>query len=718
MADSFHEEEVLGKAYDSRLMRRLLAYLRPYWRVVMVALIAIFFYGLLQSVPPYLMKVEIDRYLDPAGHRTTPHILAQFLSHDPRVGILQIALLFFLPSVLLTFFLEFGQSFAMQLVGQKVMYDLRQQIFAHLQRLQLSYYDRNPVGRMVTRLTTDVDVLNDLFASGVVAIFGDIFTLLSIIVVMLEMDWRLALLTFSVLPLIVGVTMAFRKAVRDSYRRIRIAIARINAYLQEHITGMAVLQLFNREERSYAEFEKINRVHMDAYKDSILAYGLFYPTVELLGVVAIGIIIWLGGGMSLRGAVTVGTAIAFIQYSQRFFRPIQDLSDKYNLLQAAMAASERIFKLLDTEITITDPVVGARGDDRGRESGIGSREEARVRGLGFGVRSRDRNREWEVENGEEWPGPGTRNSRLRGVRDFGDGGDGTSRQRSAGSAFSLRNPNPESRTATSSQVPTPDSRLASPARVEFRDVSFAYSENHRVIENVCFTIDPGETVAVVGHTGAGKTTLTSLLLRFYDIQEGTITLDGIDIRRLCLCDLRRNFGIVLQDPFLFSGTIASNIRMGTEWITEADIRDAAREVNILDFIESLPGGFEEPVRERGSTLSTGQKQLLSFARAIAHSPRILILDEATSSVDPETEYMIREGLRSLLRGRTSLVIAHRLSTIQNASKIILMHHGHIREMGTHQELLEKRGIYYKLYQLQYKDQEAVTVRAVDTPLKS
>ncbi|HMD96690.1 MAG TPA: ABC transporter ATP-binding protein [Terriglobia bacterium] len=655
MAESIHEEEVLGKAYDSRLMRRLLTYLRPYWRVVVVALIAIFFYGLLQAVPPYLMKVEIDRYLDPTKQQHTPHILAQFLSADPRMGILQIALLFFLPSVLLTFFLEFGQSFAMQLVGQKVMYDLRRQIFAHLQRLQLSYYDRNPVGRMVTRLTTDVDVLNDLFASGVVAIFGDIFTLLSIIVVMLKMDWKLALLTFSVLPLIVAVTMAFRKAVRDSYRRIRTAIARINAYLQEHITGMAVLQLFNREERSYAEFEQINRTHMDAYKDSILAYGLFYPTVELLGVVAVGIIIWLGGGMSLRGAVTVGTAIAFIQYSQRFFRPIQDLSDKYNILQAAMAASERIFKLLDTPVTITDPPEPAE------EPGFG------VRDSGFA----------------EEPG-----------------------------LAEVRFPTRDSRLPSSSRIPSPESRTPEfQGRVEFRNVGFAYRDGHRVVENVSFTIEPGETVAVVGHTGAGKTTLTSLLLRFYDIQEGSITLDGIDIRRLRLCDLRRNFGIVLQDPFLFSGTIASNIRMGTEWITDSDIREAAREVNILDFIESLPGGFNEPVKERGSTLSTGQKQLLSFARAIAHSPRILILDEATSSVDPETEYMIREGLRSLLRGRTSLVIAHRLSTIQNASKIIVMHHGHVREMGTHQELIEKRGIYYKLYQLQYKDQEAVTARA-------
>src|SRR6266704_2923027 len=354
MAD-FHEEEVLGKAYDSRLMRRLLDYLRPYWLVVLVALVATLLYGVLQAVPPYLMKVEVDRYLDPTGRAELPHWLARFLSSSPLVGISQIAFAFFLPTVIATFFLEFGQTFAMQLVGQKVMYDLRKEIFGHLQRLQMSFFDRNPVGRLVTRVTTDVDVLNDLFASGVTAIFQDFFTLLSIIVVMLELNWKLALLTFSVLPLIVVTTMMFRRAVRESYRRIRVAIARINAYLQEHLTGMAVLQLFNREERSHEEFEKINRSHMDAYKDSILAYGLFYPTVELMSALAVAIILYFGGGMALHGAVTVGTAIAFIQYSQRFFRPIQDLSDKYNILQSAMASAERIFKLLDTPVTIADP---------------------------------------------------------------------------------------------------------------------------------------------------------------------------------------------------------------------------------------------------------------------------------------------------------------------------------------------------------------------------
>ncbi|MGD0920220.1 MAG: ABC transporter ATP-binding protein [Terriglobia bacterium] len=615
MSDGFHEEEVLGKAYDARLMRRLLAYLRPYWLVVLAALVAIVLYGILQALPPYLLKVEVDRYLDPASRAKLPAVLDRFLSPNPLVGIAQIAFVLFLPTVLLTFLLEFAQSYAMQLVGQRVMYDLRKQIFAHLQRLQLSFYDRNPVGRLVTRVTTDADVLNELFASGMVAIFGDFFTLLSIVVVMLALNWKLALLTFSILPLIVLVTVAFRKAVRESYRRIRVAIARINAYLQEHITGMAVIQLFNRESRSFEEFEKVNRVHMEAYKDSILAYGLFFPAVEFLGVLAVAIIIYRGGGMAIEGLVTVGTAIAFIQYSQRFFRPIQDLSDKYNILQAAMASAERIFKLLDTPVTIADP-----------------------------------------------PRP-----------------------------VPLENPQ---------------------GQVEFRGVGFAYRDDHRVVENVSFTVEPGETVAIVGHTGAGKTTLTSLLLRFYDVQEGAVLFDGIDIRQVRLRDLRQNFGMVLQDPFLFFGTIAGNIRLGTEGISDARLREVTRQVNILDFVESLPGGLYEPVKERGATLSVGQKQLLSFARALAHNPRVLILDEATSSVDPETESLIREALRRLLENRTSLVIAHRLSTIQNASKIVVMHKGHVREVGTHQELLERRGIYHKLYELQYKDQDLSVVRSL------
>jgi ATP-binding cassette subfamily B multidrug efflux pump len=557
----------------------------------------------------------VDRYLDPTRGQRLPHILSSFLSRDPIIGIAQIAFALFLPAVVASFLLEFAQSFAMQLVGQKVMYDLRQQLFLHLQRLELAFFDRNPVGRLVTRVTTDVDVLNDLFSSGVVAIFGDFFTLLSIMVAMLYVNWKLALLTFAVLPVIAAVTASFRKAVRDSYRRIRAAIARINAYLQEHITGMAVMQLFNREDRSFDEFEEANRAHMEAYKDSILAYGLFFPAVELVGVIAVAIILYSGGGMAMRGAVSVGTAIAFIQYSQRFFRPIQDLSDKYNLLQAAMASSERIFKLLDTPVTITDP-------------------------------------------------------------------------------------------------PHPRPLERPRGHVEFHDVSFAYKDDHKVLNNISFAITPGETVAVVGHTGAGKTTLTNLLLRFYEASEGSITFDGIDIRELRLRDLRKNFGIVLQDPFLFSGTIASNIRLGTEGITDAQVRAAAQQVNLYEFIESLPAGFDEPVRERGATLSVGQKQLLSFARALVHNPRILVLDEATSSVDPETEHLLREGMRRLIENRTSLVIAHRLSTIQNASKIVVMHKGRVREVGTHQDLLEQRGIYFKLYHLQYKDQDIPAARVV------
>jgi ATP-binding cassette subfamily B protein len=588
---------------------------------VFLALVAIILYGIIQAVPPYLIKLAVDYYLDPAGRREIPDFLARLLSPQPLVGIVQIAVLLYLPAALLSFLLEFGQGFTMQVVGQRVMYDLRKEIFGHLQRLQLSFFDRNPVGRLVTRVTTDVDVLNDLFASGMVAIFGDFFTLVSIMVVMLRIDAKLALLTFAVLPFIVLTTMWFRKAVRESYRKIRVAIARINSHLQEHLTGMSVIQLFNHEDRSREAFERINASHRDAYKDSILAYGLFYPAVELLSMVAIAIILYAGGSMTLQGTVTVGTAIAFIQYAQRFFRPIQDLSDKYNILQAAMASAERIFKLLDTPVTITDP----------------AQPEA------------------------------------------------------------LENPR---------------------GRVEFRGVSFAYQDNHRVVENISFTIEPGETIAIVGHTGAGKTTLTSLLLRFYDVQEGQVLIDGVDIRKLRLDDLRRNFAVVLQDPFLFSGTIESNIRLGTEWITDEQVRDAVRRVNILDFVESLPGGLQEPVKERGATLSVGQKQLLSFARALAHRPRILILDEATSSVDPETEALIREGLHHLLENRTSLVVAHRLSTIQNANRIVVLHKGHVREIGTHQELLQQRGIYYKLYQLQYKDQELSVLRSPPSIVES
>ena len=613
MSDSYHEEEVLGKAYDGRLMRRLLGYLVPYRKVTVMAFVSIIGASFLQVIPPYLLKVEVDRYLDLGRGAPVVAFLDSWLSSDPRVGIFQIALLIFLPVLLLTFALEFVQTYTMQLVGQKIMFDLRREVFAHLQRLPLSFFDKNPTGRLVTRVTADIDVLNDLFASGVVAIFGDFFTLFGIIIVMLTINWRIALMTFAVLPLIVMTTMAFRRVVRESYRRIRTALARINAYLQEHLSGIAVVQLLNREERSFEEFETINRDHLKAYKDSILAYGLFYPAVEYFGVIAVAIVLWFGGGLAMDGVVSLGVVLAFIQYSQRFYRPIQDLSDKYNILQSAMASSERIFKLLDTPVTISDPAQPLQLP----------------------------------------PGKG---------------------------------------------------------KIEFRNVSFAYQEDYWVLEDVSFTVDAGQTVAVVGHTGAGKTTLTNLLLRFYDVHKGEILLDGVDIRRLRQADLRRNFAIVLQDPYLFSGTISSNVRLGTEGIGQEAVESATERVKLDRYVNQFPEKYQARVDERSSTLSVGQKQLLSYARALAHDPRILILDEATSSVDPETEFAVRAGVEKLLENRTALVIAHRLSTIQNADKIVVLHRGKVRETGTHWELIAKQGLYYKLYQLQYKQQELLGAR--------
>ncbi|MFB3916572.1 MAG: ABC transporter ATP-binding protein [Terriglobales bacterium] len=629
----YHEEDVLGKAYDSRLMRRLLTYLRPYkWQVVL-ALAAIVLKSIADVLGPILTYVAIDKYLapHPAVELHKPSLfqmppavrtfLDNTLSAQPLTGITQIAG-FYVALLAFAFLLEFTQTYFMQWTGQKVMFDLRSQIFRHLQRMHIGFFDRNPIGRLVTRVTTDVDALNDMFTSGVVAIFEDVFVLAGIVAIMMKMDWRLALIAFSVIPFIVVATLVFRQKVRDSYRRIRVAIARINAYLQEHVTGMVVVQLFNREKRAFRHFEKVNRTHMDAFKDAILAYALYYPTVEILSAVAIALVIWFGGGQVIRGVTTIGVLVAFIQYAQRFFRPIQDLSEKYNILQSAMASSERIFKLLDTPPEIVSPASPKK------PSGIG-----------------------RIEFDHVW---------------FTYG------------------------------------RVAAGDRVE------ATGEPDWVLRDVTFSIEPGQNVAIVGHTGAGKSTLISLLLRFYDVQRGAIRIDGVDVREMDLADLRRRFGVVLQDPFLFSGTVEQNIRLGSAWIKDMKVEEAAEEVNIADFIRTLPEGFKEKVRERGSTLSTGQKQLISFARALAHDPKILVLDEATSSVDTETEFRVREALVRMVEGRTSLIIAHRLSTIQSADRIVVMHKGRVREMGTHQELLAQRGIYWKLYQLQYKDQE-VTV---------
>ncbi len=636
-----HEEEVLGKAYDSRLMARLLKYLRPYSWQVAIALLSILLKSFADVLGPYLTKVAIDRYLAPARGNVAG--IWSWLSPRPTTGIAQIALIY-VGLLIFGFLLDFLQTYFMQWTGQKVMFDLRRQIFRHLQRLHVAFFDKNPVGRLVTRVTTDVDQLNDMFTSGVVSIFEDLFVLCGILGVMLCMNWKLALITFAVLPFIVIATRVFRDRVRDSYRRIRVAIARINSYLQEHVSGMVVLQLFNRERKAYKRFSEINRDHMEAYKDAIMAYSVYYPVVEVLSAIAIACVIWFGGGdvmrhisvmsvavkfnwrtlMSFRLVPTVaslGVLVAFIMYAQRFFRPIMDFSEKYNILQSAMAASERIFKLLDTPVQVVSPAVIRRPEGAGR-----------------------------IEFDHVW--------------------------------FAYREA-PQESDDTVEETTAPD----------------------WVLRDVTFTIEPGDTVAIVGHTGAGKTTLISLLLRFYDVQKGAVRIDGVDVREMDLGDLRSRFGVVLQDPFLFSGTIGGNIRLGTTRILNADVEKAAVDVNLAEFIRALPKGFEEEVRERGSTLSTGQKQLISFARALAHEPKILILDEATSSVDTETEFRVRDALSRMVEGRTSLVIAHRLSTVQRADKIIVMHKGQVREMGTHQQLLAQRGIYFKLYQLQYKDQE-------------
>jgi ATP-binding cassette subfamily B multidrug efflux pump len=630
------EEEVLGKAYDARLMRRLLTYLRPYTWQVAVALISIILKAVLDVLGPFLTKTAIDKYLaHSAGARS---ILDRWLSSEPMKGIAEISALY-MGTLVLSFFCEFLQTYYMQWTGQMVMFDLRSQIFRHLQRMHIGFYDKNPVGRLVTRVTTDVDALNEMFTAGVVSIFEDVFVLLGIIVIMMRMNWKLALITFAVLPLIFWATMVFRVKVRDSYRRIRVAIARINSYLQEAVSGMLVLQLFNREKRAFRQFSKINASHMEAFKDAIMAYAVYYPVVEILSAVAVATIIWFGGRDVIRGTATLGILVAFMQYAQRFFRPIQDLSDKYNILQSAMASSERIFKLLDTPVDIESPAVTKKPEGPGRI------EFNRV-GFSYGVR--------------------------------GTAADSLGKSAAGSAAASSGDGNAES------------------------------AEPDWVLRDVSFAIEPGETVAVVGHTGAGKTTLISLLLRFYDVQKGAIRIDGVDVKDMDLNDLRRRFGVVLQDPFLFSGTVGGNIRLGSDWIADKDVERAAEEVNLADFIRTLPGGFGEEVRERGSTLSTGQKQLISFARALAHNPQILILDEATSSVDTETEFRVRDALSRMVQGRTSLVIAHRLSTVQRADKIIVMHKGRVREMGTHQQLLAQRGVYYKLYQLQYKDQEMPT----------
>jgi ATP-binding cassette subfamily B multidrug efflux pump len=645
-------DDVAGKAYDGRLMRRLLTYLLPYKLQTGISFIAILLKAAFDVAGPYLVKVAVDTYMSGATDRARLSWLARHLSPQPMTGITEIAGLY-LASLLLTFLLELLQTYLMQWTGQKIMFDMRSQIFRHLQRMSPAFFDKHPVGRLVTRVTSDVDALNEMFTSGVLAIFDNSFVLIFITIIMLRMSWPLALLTLAVIPAILYVTKIFRAKVRESYRRQRAATAKINSFTQEYVSGMSIVQLFNRERRAFADFSAVNSENKQAWTDAIFAYSWYYPVVELLSSSAIALVIWQGGIHGLRnehflaaahavglnpsraggvfGTVTVGVLISFVQYAQRFFRPIQDLSEKYNILQAAMAASERVFKLLDDAPTIVSPTRPIAPDPTSPIYGA-------------------------IEFRNVW-------------FTYQDAAATENEQRRADEAF------------------TPD------PNVEW------------ILRGVSFTIASGETAAIVGHTGAGKTTITSLMMRFYDIQHGQILIDGVDVRDQDLKRLRRRFGVVLQDPFLFTGTIADNIRLGSSWITDEALENAAEEVNVADFIRTLPNQFKEPVLERGATLSTGQKQLISFARALAHAPAILILDEATSSVDTETEHRVRLALSRMITGRTSVLIAHRLSTIQSADTILVMHKGTLRERGTHQQLLLQRGLYYKLYQLQYKDQE-------------
>ncbi len=594
MANDYRsEEEVLGKAYDSKLMKRLLGYIKPYRKYVIFAILMNIVVASLIPLRPYLTKVAVDNYITKSDYH----------------GLLIISLILLLV-LLFQAVIQYFLTYFTQFLGQKTLYDLRTQLFKHTQKLALRFFDRTPIGRIVTRTTNDVEALSELFSSGIVMIFSDIFNIVWILVFMFYMDVQLSLVTLSVFPVLIYGTFLFRKKARESYRDVRLHLARLNSYMQEHVTGINVVQIFRKERDELKRFLTINSDYRGANIKSVFYYALFYPGVEILSSIAIGLIIWYGGGEIIRSTLTIGTIFAFLQFTEMFFRPIRDLSEKYNIMQTAMASSERIFKLLDNQTFIKNP-----------ENPV----------------------------------------KIEKVR----GG------------------------------------------IEFRNVCFAYNGDEYVLKNISFNINPGETIAIVGHTGAGKTSIINILSRFYDIQEGSILLDGTDIKTIDKRELRKYISIVLQDVFLFSGTIRSNISMNNEDIPLERVVRAAKLVGADKFIDLLPKKFDEEVKERGSTLSVGQKQLISFARALAYDPKILVLDEATSSVDTETEIMIQRAIEKLLVGRTAIVIAHRLSTIQSADKIIVMHKGEIRETGNHQELLAKRGIYYKLYQLQYKDQEII-----------
>ena len=588
-----NDEEILGKAYDSKLMKRLLGYVKPYKKYVIWAILLNVIVAAIGPVRPYLTMLAIDDYIATKDYN----------------GLILISVILFI-SLILQAVIQFFLTYYTQYMGQKIIYDLRIKIFAHVQKLALKYFDKTPIGRIVTRVTNDVEALNELFSSGIVMVFSDIFIIFWIFVFMFVMDWSLSLVTLSVLPVLIYATFLFRRKVRESYRDVRFYLARLNSYMQEHVTGMNVVQTFAKEKEEIKKFDKINEDHKTAHVHSVFYYAIFFPTVELLSSVSVALIIWYGGGEVLNGVMTVGVLFAFIQYTEMFFRPIRDLSEKYNIMQTAMASSERIFKLLDNDTTIKNP------------------------------------------------------------------------------------DNPQAIKEVKGEI-------------EFKDVWFSYNPEEYVLKDISFKINPSETVAIVGATGAGKTSIINIFTRFYDINKGKICIDGMDIAGLDKRELRKHISIVLQDIYLFSGTIKTNISLGNPDITDEMIIEAAKTVGAHDFISRLPNGYDEEVKEKGATLSVGQKQLISFARALAYNPQILILDEATSSIDTESETLIQHAIEKLLVGRTSIVIAHRLSTIQNADKIIVMHKGEIREIGTHQQLLTQKGIYYKLYQLQYKDQELI-----------
>lgn len=585
------EDEILGKAYDSKLMKRLLIYIKPYKMYVIAAILFNILVAGLGPLRPYLSKVAIDDYI----------------MHKDYNGLLLIVAILF-GSLIIQAIVQYYLTYFTELMGQKIIYDIRIQLFSHVQKLALKYFDKTPVGRTVTRVTNDVDALNEMFSSGVITVFSDIFMLVFIFIFMFSMSWQLTLVTLAVIPFLFYATFLFRRKVREQYRSVRTHLARLNSYMQEHVTGMNVVQMFAKEKKELEKFASINDDFKIANIKSVFYYAIFFPFVELLSAISISLVIWYASGEIIQGFLTFGILTAFLQYIEMFWRPVRDLSEKYDILQRAMAASERIFNLLDDETMIKNP---------------------------------------------DQP---VLLNKIRG-------------------------------------------------EIEFNKVWFAYNPGEYVLKNVSFKINPGETVAIVGATGAGKTSIVNILTRFYDIEKGSITLDGIDIRNLHKRDLRRYISMVLQDVFLFSGTIKSNISLGNDEISDEQIINAARTVGADKFIMNLPNKFDEEVKEKGATLSVGQRQLISFARALAYNPQILILDEATSSVDTETEQLIQNAIEKLLVGRTSIVIAHRLSTIQNADKILVMHKGELKETGTHQELLAKRGIYYRLYELQYKDQE-------------